>query len=53
MTCTANATKIAKPVNAARMMYVLVLKLTALRSLSDDLGEATSGSARSQSRVDD
>jgi len=28
MTCTAKATKIAKPVNAARMMYVLVLKLT-------------------------
>jgi hypothetical protein len=28
MTCTANATKIARPVNAARMMYVLVLKLT-------------------------
>jgi hypothetical protein len=25
MTCTANATKIAKPVRAARMMYVLVL----------------------------
>ncbi len=30
MTCTANATKIAKPVNAARMMYVLVLRLTAI-----------------------
>jgi hypothetical protein len=76
MTCTANATKIANPVSAARMMYVLVLKLTAIiapsprhpwlvtcaRPLLLDAPsmaplrlhvEATSGSARKQSRGDD
>jgi len=53
MTCTANATKIAKPVNAARMMYVLVLRLTAISLPRDVAGEATSGSARWQSRGDD
>ena len=61
MTCTANAIKIANPLSAARMMYVLVLRLTATIAPSlrhpwlrcVDEGEATSGSAADQSRGDD
>jgi hypothetical protein len=43
MTCTANATKMAKPVSAARMMYVLVLKLTALHAPPEPAAERSAG----------